>query len=476
MVANHCETPVHPMNDPLIFRLMFFSVVLLVGFGVFALVKLLEREGNAYGQALSWMMSWMIWSVAGLLMLIMLGGLSGFISPLLAFVFGPLSLMLLVLLGHAAWLNRRRRGFTVLSALDQATRQNLPIPGMLRAMAKGESRSMRTKLNRLAGWIEDGGSVGEGLEQLVPELAATHRATVAAGERAGRLPETLRQLRREDLDAMRGDGTGGAATWMGVAYGVTVSAAVVTMLAFVTLIIFPKYIEIFNDFGTRLPWVTRKTFEWTGVVGVDTGQDFLFSIGGFTLVLGVAMIALTVGAALRALGSDGGSMQRGAASVLRGWAGAVPGLGVTLRRGAWSRSYGALASGLRAGYPLAEAASAAGLAAVDRRVERAWRRLAGATRDGATLAAATRTARLPRGDRPVLSGTDTSRGGGLMEAARFLETRHDAARQRAAAVMRSLVLPAVVVALAVVVGWVCYAMFAPLPVLIEATLPTGGVR
>ncbi|MEM1098620.1 MAG: type II secretion system F family protein, partial [Planctomycetota bacterium] len=173
-------------------------------------------------------------------------------------------------------------------------------------------------------------------------------------------------------------------------------------------------------------------------------------------------------------GSSGAAMSRGAAAVLRGWVGMLPVLGAPLRRGAWARSYTALALAFRGGEGLPEAAAIASLAAADRHVEQRWERFARFVEQGQPADVAARKARLPRVDRVAMSiqrpPTD------LPSAARFLATRHDAARQRAAAALRGMVLPAVVVLLGVAVGWISYAMFAPLVVLIEATTPEWTVR
>ncbi|MEM7576287.1 MAG: hypothetical protein AAF328_02325 [Planctomycetota bacterium] len=462
------------MNDPLIQRLMIGSLVALAGVGGFAwFVQMLGREGNPYGQALSWLLGWLGWSVVGLVVFVPVTMMLGIITPLLGVMSPLVAMMLVVLVGHAAWLRRRRRGFTVLSVLDQATRQHLPIPGVLRAAALGEGRAMRTKLNRLAGWVEDGGGIGAGLEQWVPELPAAQRAVVVAGERTGRLPETLSGLRRDDLDAMRGDGSGGAATWMGVAYGMTVTATTLAMVSFMTLIIFPKFIEIFDDFGTAMPWATRMTFRVFGG-GAYERHGGVGAIPVLLLLIGLMTVALTLGASLRMCGTSGGSMGRGAASVLRGWAGALPVLGMPLHRGAWARSYAAMASSLQAGATLQEAAGVAGVAAADRRVERRWTRFGRAVASGASAQTAARKACLPQADRRVLALQDLRSD--LQDAAQFLATRHDAARQRAAAALRSMVLPMVVVLLGGLVGWISYAMFAPLVVLIEAMTPEWTVR
>ncbi|MEM1099602.1 MAG: type II secretion system F family protein, partial [Planctomycetota bacterium] len=416
------------MNDPLILQILIGSAVVLVGGGVFVWsLQAISRRGSAYGQALMWVLGLLGWSVIGVFVFVPATVVIGFFMPLLA-AFSPLlALMAVVLLGHAAWLRRRQRGLTVLSALEQATRQHLPVPEVLRAAALGESRALRTKMNRLAGWIEDGNAIGEGLEQHVKELPATQRACVLSGERAGRLPETLRALRGEAIDAFRSD-SGGTSAWIGLAYGISVSAATLTLISLMTLLIFPKFVEIFDDFGVQMPWVTIVTFELFGSSATNrTGSPG--PLPGLLLIASVASFAFIIGGSLRMCGSSGAAMSRGAAAVLRGWAGTLPVLGAPLRRGAWARSYTALALAFRGGEGLPEAAAIASLAAADRHVERRWERFARFVEQGQPADVAARKARLPRVDRVAMSiqrpPTD------LPSAARFLATRHDAARQRA---------------------------------------------
>ncbi|MEM8783539.1 MAG: type II secretion system F family protein [Planctomycetota bacterium] len=444
----------------------------LVLFGVPVIVYALRKSRRAYVQTAGWLLSLFWWSFVGLVVLA-LGGLAlGVVVPFFGILVPLLLVGLTVLAARVAWVGRRQRAFTVVCLLEQAVRMGLPMPTALRAAMAGEDPRTRSRLEHLASWLEAGGGLSEGLERHVPETRATQLARIDAAERTGTLPTALAELHAEDLAAVRGEGPAGSdgmgGPWLGVAYGAVVAAGVLTVSAGIALLIFPKYIEIFDDFGVMLPWATRVTFSLLNTAYLCSDEiAFWLSPGGALLVGSAAGLGLTVGVALQTC-TRAGEMPRGVASVLRGWWGAVPGLGLVVRRGAWARSLDAMSLAVASGVGLPAVCDAAGRAAVDRGVERAWARLARRTEAGDPLGDAAKRAGLRRFDRSVLA--DALGPSDLENAAAFLATCHAAARDRALLLWRGVALPAVIVVMAAVVGWLCYAMFAPLVVLIESVI------
>ena len=86
---------------------------------------------------------------------------------------------------------RERHGRIALQYVEQAVRQNLPLPAMLHAAASGESGGLRRQLLRLAGYIESGATLGEAMERSLPGIPRRNVALIDAAEQLGILPVVL---------------------------------------------------------------------------------------------------------------------------------------------------------------------------------------------------------------------------------------------------------------------------------------------
>ncbi|MEM1445519.1 MAG: hypothetical protein AAGF84_05640 [Planctomycetota bacterium] len=455
--------------------LILIGVAVLAGVcGVGWLIYTLQGSRSAFAQTFLWTLGLVWWSAVGVALFFFAAMFAMYMVPVFAVVMPAIAVGLVVLMARARWVGRKRRAFTALALLSQATRMNMPLPSMLRAGAAGEDNRTRRILEGLSLALEDGGRLSDGLARHVPEMDATHQGRIAAAETGGGMSEALADLRAEDLRAIRGDAGGGAlgpdgpgGPWLGLAYGMVVATCVLMLSAGISLLIYPKFVEIFDDFDAAMPWATQVTFTL-----LSEGAPSVWSPAGMLLVLSAAALALLVGAALQ-VACRQGAVRPGAAAVLRGVWGSLPIVGTALRRGAWARSYEASAAAVRSGTDLPVACSAARFAAVDIGVDGAWRRLEQLTRSGLPMDQATRQAGLTRFDRGVL--LDAPGVGDLADALAFLATCHSAAAERAIVFWRSVALPTVIIALSLLVGWLCYAMFVPLAVLIEAVMPNWSV-
>ncbi len=399
----------------------------------------------------------LIWAVVGLGMLVLLSGLFAYTVPFLLLFAPPAALLFVLLFARASRKARQRRASTVLGYLEQAVRLNLPLTAMLDVAARSERGRVRRRLERIAATLTEGGTLGEALERDVPEVDWRTRRTIAAAEAMGRLPTVLTGLYRRNLSGLR---EASSTPVMGGAYGMVMCCFVLTVLGAMNLLIFPRFIDIFDDFGTALPWVTRVTFEWS--VGVTYGL----------IVVAVVMVGLVAGRALRTIGRSEREEPAGRRFFDR-WAWRLPWLGGVVRSRAWREAFQMTAEGLRAGRGLPDALRGAATAGGNAVAQRRLTHLAAAVERGEPVGAAAGAARLGRLERGILSSASLTPD--LVRAFEFLSRYHAGRFSRAVLLMRAAALPVVTLALAVVVGWIAVSLMMPLATLIESLVPAWEV-
>jgi len=151
---------------------------------------------------------------------------------------------------------RRRRVQTVISLLEQAVRLSLPMPEMIRASAASEGTRTRKSLLRLAGELESGWPLVNGLMAEFPEIPETTLTAIDAGARHRQLDKVLARLSRgSDAEYRAGHYA---------AYRIYLCFAVLGIfvaLAMLTLFVIPKFQAIFRDFRIPLPQSTLLLLE-----------------------------------------------------------------------------------------------------------------------------------------------------------------------------------------------------------------------
>lgn len=380
-------------------------------------------------------------------------------------VVGPLVLLgapvALMVLAQSATRIRRRRAGTVLSHLDQAIRMNLPLPTMLFAAAETESGSTRQRLNALAHSLEGGTGLGDAIRKTVPEVQENAARLIDVGEWTGRIDPILEYL-GERYATLTSDHEQRRFQWF---YAAMVLMMIAMTVVAMTVMIIPKFNEIFKDFGTDLPEMTQWMVDISNFMIWYAFSDVLASVlvAVYFIVL-IAMVErwwfglINWGAPFRAVGSWLGSL--------------IPWLGTMPRDRALAQVCFVLAEAARSGLRLDSAIDEA----AHLKMPGVWRsRIAtfgDGVRNGLEPGEAARAANLPT----IVSGMlgPAARGGDTAGALDFLARYFDQRFSRAAALVRGAMVPATVLTLGFVVGLTVLAMIMPLVALIDGVIADSG--
>jgi type II secretory pathway component PulF len=363
----------------------------------------------------------------------------GFLVPLL-FLF----LLMAPMIALVARQRRRRRAATVLGHVEMAMRLNLPLERMLAAAAKNETGTTRQRLERLRLLIEQGMPPAEALAASLPEMTPRDRGWIEAGGRLGDLPDVLDRIMRRQREAFA------AIRPMQMFYHwyplivLTLLCGVWGLLA---VFVYPKFVQIFRDFGVAPPHMMVLSMElvpWLwGLLGVVFGW----------------WIGRMVSRRLERLrGPKRGMLDRLA------W-GFPPTRRLVQNQG-MEDVCRFVADALAAGWPMEKALADAGHLPTNRVLQGRVRRWAGAVAQGGVLAGVARESRLPRLVWGMLKAGE--RTGDTARTFDFLAGAYAARYSRAMILLQGAYIPAVVLVMGVVVGFLSLAMILPLRALIGA--------
>ena len=129
----------------------------------------------------------------------------------------------------------------------------LPIDEALSALADGSEGRVRTQVMGLRARVLEGASLAEGMADFPRTFPPMFRASVAAGEQAGRLPEVLRRLadHAEQRDALR------RRLIAALAYPLLLSSVAIAVVVALLVWVVPQVIDVFQRFDGELPLATR---------------------------------------------------------------------------------------------------------------------------------------------------------------------------------------------------------------------------
>jgi len=195
------------------------------------------------------------------------------------------------LLGLARGRFRLFDPLVLLRELASMLRAEIPLPQALAIVAEGQPPSVRQRLAAVRERVEAGERLSSALEALptswAPEVL---RATVAAGERAGRLPELLdeiaEELERLNLLDRRLRGI--------MVYPLCVTILAVLVFSIVFSKVIPVYATLYENLGATLPWMFRVVARvW---LTIDAFVP-LFVLAGFGYLLYVLVRPRSLGPA-----------------------------------------------------------------------------------------------------------------------------------------------------------------------------------
>ena len=360
---------------------------------------------------------------------------------------------------------RRRVALGVLGHLASAVRLQVPLSPYLYAAAAAEPRGLSRRLRRTAAALAEGRPIGAVLPETAGELPPLVIDRVAAAERSYALGASLGPILDRERRLLAMPRTSGVST----TYALVVILTMLYIGVFVMIFVVPKLAQIFHDFQLKLPWTTQALIDFFYFLerGIDP-----YRIGvGTILLLAYVLLCRSLARTTRGLFTSRPRVR---------WFGdwidrlisIMPVIGRLTRDREAALVCEALAEALRAGRPMPDAIAIAtlpSLNAVLRDRMMTWRATVEA---GQPIAAAARTAKLPRLMCELLAGTAVTGGADAAGSIEFAGRAYAARSARQAAVVAAVLPVFTTLALAAVVAFMALALSSPMITLIDGL--TGG--
>jgi len=165
--------------------------------------------------------------------------------------------------------------------LAQLTAAGMPIERGLRLVARDvQSKRLSATILLVAEQMESGKSLAEAFESHRKQFPPMYGQLVEVGVRTGRLPGILLNLGRhmELIHRLR------SVLWQSFTYPVIVLACMLAMMVFLGVYILPHFGEIFRDFDTDLPQLTRWVLEF-GTISPYVGAGAVALFAGCVLLV-----------------------------------------------------------------------------------------------------------------------------------------------------------------------------------------------
>ena len=357
-----------------------------------------------------------------------------------------------VVVVRAVILSRRRRATMVVTYLEQAIALNLPLGRFLEAAERSETLMMGLRLGRLRWRLEAGETIATALGQTVPELSERNRSIIDAAERLGRLPQILHYVDSRDRRRYRSDQAGAPIIW-GYLFGLAPMMLIVLMGTM--LFIVPQFEMIFDDFDTVLPAATVSLIDFSKWLG---GRLYPNQILPGLLYIFYLVSCVLVAWLLTWLTPDGRKLAGRIA-----WR--FPISHGVVRDRALADVCRLAAESARAGIPLPAALAEAAQLEVNPVIRRRVSDWARHCAQGASPAEGARRAKLPALMAGLLATGENDAQ--ITPALEFLARYYAGKFSRVCQVLRQASKPAVVLAFALPMGWLVYALFVPMVALLD---------
>ncbi len=148
----------------------------------------------------------------------------------------------------------------------------IPLHSSLETLERQASASVRRMIRELRIGVSEGLSLSQALARQPETFNSTYVNLVAAGEQGGFLPEVLERLKEMDEKRQELNSTLVAA----LSYPAFLAVFSTAVVAFVLLVVFPKFAELFASIQDQLPLTTRGLM-W---VSEGLGSYWPFLLGG----------------------------------------------------------------------------------------------------------------------------------------------------------------------------------------------------
>ncbi|GEM_PF-371871 len=177
------------------------------------------------------------------------------------------------------------RSSYVITTIGVSMRQSLPLPMALEMAAAGQDEKRARILRDIKKWLIEGYSLSESLKRGYPKCPAYVSAMVAAGERIGQVPQAIEAL-EQDLTAK-------AALNKKIRHVPTLYPPLVLVIMFLFLLfmitfIVPKYAQVLKEMvGSELPPATKTLLYICKFITKDYGW-----VIGLLLIITAAIIGI----------------------------------------------------------------------------------------------------------------------------------------------------------------------------------------
>jgi type IV pilus assembly protein PilC len=376
-------------------------------------------------------------------------------------VYFGLLLVALVVSGFATWLRlRQQRIGVVVQTLAGIVSQNLPLVPAVQAAARPERRALRKIYARLAEYLAAGQPLSTALRCAVPACPGELVGALQGAERGGTLPGVLQSLAERVRREVWLPPARGLPTW----YPLVLLVAVPGAVAFLFVVILPKFREIFDDFGVHLPQITQMLFAIAQPV-IDNGALILIAV----LVIGLALVQGLIGRHFFPRLPDRWQPLFFLRDTLV-WC--IPGLRQRSQSYALSQQLIVMHAALRAGHDLGEAARQAASVAVNFYARHRLSRWAVALDQGNDPRIAAIRLGLPA---PFVQALGAARPEGeLATRLEYLADYYCILHHHWMRTVAAVATPLMVMAWGLIIGFVILAFFLPLVMLIEGVLQSIG--
>ena len=322
-----------------------------------------------------------------------------------------------------------------LATLVQVT----PLEESLRTIAlQSEQSHVRDAISSVHLGVFEGRRLADAMAREPRSFPSLFRATIAAGENTGTLPQILERL----SELLERQAVIRSKIISAVAYPVVLTIVALAVVAALMIVVVPKVVEQFDTIGQQLPLVTRIVIAVSGFLS-SWWLLLLAGLFGAVLVSGVAL--------------------RNPATRLRfdGWLLRVPGLGRLIRDLNAARVARTLATMVASRLPLYEGLSLTAQTVNNRALRKATEDIAESIRGGSSLSAGLkRTGMFP----PLLvylaaSGESAGQLDTMLErAADYLEREFDTFT----ATLLSMLEPAIIIAMGIIVATIVLSILLPI--------------
>lgn len=182
--------------------------VLILAPGVFVATLISISISGLRLESRQWFHWWAWWLLLAIVAMLLIGAIlagvgfviGGYILPIL-FILGIVGFF--ISLVHYGVTSQRIAVQSVFSTLGASMRQNLPLPMALECAAYGRQDPTGFLLRAIKSWLVKGYSLTEAVRRGYPQCPSRALAVLAAGERIGQLPAALRAIEKDLKESER---------------------------------------------------------------------------------------------------------------------------------------------------------------------------------------------------------------------------------------------------------------------------------